>query len=177
MAIQIGAKPDGGFDDPIGMLTDCHRRILRFLDVLCHVAHRARGNALTAEEQTAVDSALRYFRESGPRHNQDEEDSLFPRLRRLETSPALDEIDRLFADHEIAAALHIEVEQLYSRWIAEGTLVIAESAQLESDTARLAHLYRDHIRIEEELVFPEAAKLFDAKAIAAMAAEFKARRA
>ena len=24
MAIQIGAKPDSGFDDPIGMLKDCH---------------------------------------------------------------------------------------------------------------------------------------------------------
>jgi len=34
MAIQIGAKPDSGFDDPIGMLKDCHRRIERFLGIL-----------------------------------------------------------------------------------------------------------------------------------------------
>ena len=31
MGIQIGAKPDSGFDDPIGMLKDCHRRIEHFL--------------------------------------------------------------------------------------------------------------------------------------------------
>ena len=34
MAIQIGAKPDSGFDDPIGMLKDCHRRIVSFLGIL-----------------------------------------------------------------------------------------------------------------------------------------------
>ena len=43
MAIQIGGKPDSGFDDPIGMLIDCHRRIERFLHVLCVVASRARN--------------------------------------------------------------------------------------------------------------------------------------
>jgi hypothetical protein len=37
MAIQIGAKPDSGFDDPIGMLKDCHRRIESFLGILCVV--------------------------------------------------------------------------------------------------------------------------------------------
>jgi hypothetical protein len=35
MAIQIGAKPDNGFDDPIGMLKDCHRRIEHFPYMLC----------------------------------------------------------------------------------------------------------------------------------------------
>jgi hypothetical protein len=35
MTIQIGAKPDSGFDDPIGMLKDCHRRIEHFLYMLC----------------------------------------------------------------------------------------------------------------------------------------------
>lgn len=30
MAFQIGAKPDSSFDDPIGMLKDCHRRIESF---------------------------------------------------------------------------------------------------------------------------------------------------
>ena len=41
MAIQIGAKPDSGFDDPIGMLKDCHRRIESFLGILCVVVDRA----------------------------------------------------------------------------------------------------------------------------------------
>jgi hypothetical protein len=49
MAVQIGAKPDSGFDDPIGMLKDCHRRIEHFLDILCLVAERAHARALPAK--------------------------------------------------------------------------------------------------------------------------------
>jgi hypothetical protein len=41
MGIQIGAKPDSGFDDPIGMLKDCHRRIASLLGILCVVVTQA----------------------------------------------------------------------------------------------------------------------------------------
>lgn len=40
IGIQIGAKPDSGFDDPIEMLKDCHRRIENFLRILCVVVER-----------------------------------------------------------------------------------------------------------------------------------------
>jgi hypothetical protein len=54
--IQIGAKLDSGFDDPLGMLKDCHRRIEQFLEILCVVAERTAGS-LTSEEAEAVQSA------------------------------------------------------------------------------------------------------------------------
>ena len=53
MSVQIGAKPDSGFDDPIGMLKDCHRRIERFLHTLTLVVERAHGRALNSEETDA----------------------------------------------------------------------------------------------------------------------------
>jgi hypothetical protein len=34
MGTQAGAKPDSGFDDPVGMLKDCHRRIEPVLSIL-----------------------------------------------------------------------------------------------------------------------------------------------
>ena len=80
MAIQIGAKPDSGFDDPIGMLKDCHRRIEHFLNILCTVAERVGDRSLTEEEHSAVKAALQYFHTGGERHTLDEEESLFPRL-------------------------------------------------------------------------------------------------
>ena len=49
MAIQIGAKHDSGFDDPIGMLTDCHRRIERFVHIFFRVAEQAGERALTSD--------------------------------------------------------------------------------------------------------------------------------
>ena len=68
MGIQIGAKPDSGFDDPIEMLKDCHRRIENFLRILCVVVERAAGRAMTDEEAAAVKSALHYLRVGGQRH-------------------------------------------------------------------------------------------------------------
>lgn len=99
MAIQIGAKPDSGFDNPIGMLKDCHRRIEHFLDILCLVAERGHARSLTGEERSAVQAALQYFHVGGERHTADEEESLFPRLRGELTTGNLEEIDCLESDH------------------------------------------------------------------------------
>ena len=94
MAVQIGAKPDSGFDDPIGMLKDCHRRIEHFLDILFLIAECAHARALTGEERSAVQAALQYFHVGGERHNADEEESLFPRLRGESSGGSLEEIAR-----------------------------------------------------------------------------------
>ena len=176
MPIQIGGKPDSGFDDPIGMLTDCHRRIERFLGILCHVAERAAGRALTPEEDEAVEAALRYFHESGPHHNHDEEDSLFPRLRTAKAD-VLSQVDRLEGEHTQAEALHKESAELFARWAAEGGLPAFDRNRLRAVMAKLQQICAEHIVIEENIVFPTARKLLDRGAIAAVGAEFKARRA
>ena len=121
MAIQIGAKPDSGFNDPIGMLKDCHRRIESFLGILCVVVDRAQGRILTDEESDAVKVALQYFRTGGQRHTADEEESLFPRLRKSDAK-SFEEIDRLEDDHHEANDLHCSVERLYAVWIESGSL-------------------------------------------------------
>lgn len=176
MGIQIGAKPDSGFDNPIGMLTDCHRRIERFLHILCLVAERAHGRALTAEETEAVEAALHYFQEGGQRHNADEEDSLFPRLRTLSSNEDWQEVAALVSDHRHAGELHAAVEDLYHAWIAAGSLTDEEEAKLLSATGELRHLYEAHIRTEEEIVFPRAARLLDRSAVEAIGKEFRTRR-
>jgi hemerythrin-like domain-containing protein len=176
MAVQIGARPDSGFDDPIGMLTDCHRRIERFLDILCRVAQKAQGRALNHDEQSAVETAIRYFDESGPRHNMDEEESLFPRLRDMKAATVIEELRQLESEHQEAAALHEEAARLYVTWIAEAGLSAREEIRLLTVTEHLQRLYQKHIQIEEDVVFPFASKLIDQKALAAMGSEFKARR-
>lgn len=175
MAIQIGAKPDRGFDDPIGMLKDCHRRIESFLSILCVVVDRAQGRNLTDEERDAVKSALQYFRTGGQRHTADEEESLFPRLRKSDAK-SFEEIDRLVDDHSEANDLHGSVERLYSTWIESGGLGLEETLQLLSETTRLKQLYSDHIQVEETIVFARAIQVLDSHAIAAIGTEFRFRR-
>lgn len=177
MGIQIGARPDAGFDDPIGMLRDCHRRIEQFLHVLCLVVERAPGRHLTEEEAGAVKSALNYFRIGGQRHTADEEESLFPRMRAEQTTAsALKEIEALESDHRQADDLHAAVEKLYTSWLESKTLSDEELQQLRTATERLKQLYEGHIRIEENLVFPRAADGLDPQTIATIGEEFRARR-
>jgi len=177
MSIQIGAKPDSGFDDPIGMLKDCHRRIEQFLHVLCLVVERAPGRPLTGEEDAAVQSALQYFRGGGQRHTADEEESLFPRMRaERATAGALKEIEALEAEHREADDLHHAVERLYETWTSGRTLSSEDEDRLRVATQRLRRLYEGHIKIEENLVFPRAAESLDAQTIAAMGEEFRQRR-
>jgi len=175
MAIQIGAKPDSGFDDPIGMLKDCHRRIESFLGILCVVVDRAEGRSLTDEECNAVKTALEYFRAGGQRHTADEEESLFPRLRKSDAK-SFEEIDRLEDDHHDANDLHGSIERLYSTWIESGCLGVEETQLLLSQTARLKQLYSDHIQVEETVVFARASQVLDSQAIAAIGIEFRSRR-
>jgi hemerythrin-like domain-containing protein len=176
MGIQIGAKPDSGFDDPLGMLQDCHRRIERFVQVMCVVAKRACGRTLTDEESAAVTAALCYFREGGSRHNADEEESLFPRLRAIETDGRASGLAHLEEDHRRARELHGQVEALYGKWMDTGALNCGEQQHLRSATGELEGIYSGHIRLEESTVFPRAAQVLDKAAIAAMGLEFKKRR-
>ncbi len=175
MAIQIGAKPDSGFDDPIGMLTDCHRRIERFLDILCNVIHRAVGRELTAEEVSAAQAALHYFRQGGETHNSDEEESLFPRLR-AKSAPVVESIARLESEHRDANRLHKSIEHFYVTWISAGKLSAADEIQLSSETKQLKELYTAHIHAEETIVFPYAAQTLDTQTLATIGREFSLRR-
>jgi hemerythrin-like domain-containing protein len=177
MAVQIGAKPDSGFDDPIGMLIDCHRRIESFLHILCVVAERAPNRSLTDEEAKAVQAALQYFRVGGQRHTADEEESLFPRLRTESAANAVQELSGLESDHRHANELHQAVETLYSAWIAAGSLSLEDERRLRSSTEQLKHLYEEHIQVEEKIVFPRAAGMLDSHTIAQIGKEFHARRA
>jgi hemerythrin-like domain-containing protein len=177
MAIQIGAKPDSGFNDPLGMLKDCHRRIEHFLDILCLVAERARSRGLTEEEQSAVQAALRYFHVGGQRHSADEEESLFPRLRAEASTGSLEVIDRLESDHHHAEDLHQSVDWLYTAWISAGVLEDGDEERLLSQARELKQMYTEHIQVEETVVFPHAAEVLNKQALAAMGEEFSARRA
>ena len=161
MPIVIGAKRESDFGDPIGMLRDCHRRIERFLNALLTVATGAKGGPLTNEQQAALSTGLRYFREAAPKHTADEEESLFPRRPRLDRpdlQPLLAKIDSLQKDHECAERSHREVDHLGQLWLANGRLSPQDAEHLATVLTQLTELYRRHIATEDTEVFPFAAK-------------------
>src|SRR5512146_3004326 len=115
MPVVIGAKPESKFTDPIGLLTDCHRRIERFLSVLVRVAEDIHGGTLNDPQRISLDTALKYFREAAPKHTADEEKTLFPRMRNMESAEAksvMARVDSLEQDHVKAGGWHEEVDRL-----------------------------------------------------------------
>ena len=57
--IQINAPREHTFAEPIGLLSDCHRRIEKFLDQLLRLTQSARGGELSSDSRTAMETALR----------------------------------------------------------------------------------------------------------------------
>src|SRR5215469_11619677 len=176
MPITIGAKPESTFADPIGLLTDCHRRIERFLGVLVQLMGQT---TLTGEQRRALDTALRYFREAAPKHTADEEESLFPRLRSLDRpamEPVLAKVEALQNEHAEAEKNHAEVDRLGLVWLAAGSLSPDDAARFRKLVTLLADLYRVHIAVEERDVFPAAAAILGREERESIGCEMEKRR-
>ena len=179
MPVTIG---DGGladFDKPIELMKDCHRRIERFLGVLLDVTEQADGRELSDEAESALRTALDYFDGAAPLHTADEERSLFPRMRSngdARVAAAMSEIARLESDHRDAETAHAHVEELGRRWLEERLLAEPTRARLRQLLVDLQRRYREHIREEEQRIFPLAERVLDTSQLQAVGKEMKQRR-
>jgi hemerythrin-like domain-containing protein len=179
MPIQIGRKPESFFNNPLGMLSDCHRRIERFLYILITVVRQTHGNELSEEQRGAMECALRYFREAAPNHVRDEEESLFPRLReKHETRVAtvFERMAELEAEHEMAERTHLEADALGRRWLADGRLSVHEADRFAELVSELSRVYHRHIHVEEVEVYPMAGLVLEPSVVETIGREMAQRR-
>jgi hemerythrin-like domain-containing protein len=179
MFVSLGAKPPADFNQPVEIMKDCHRRIEHFLDVLRKVVDRFGDGDLPEEGRRALLASLNYFAQSAPRHTADEEASLFPRLRDIdsvEVRGVLSEIERLESDHRTCEEAHAAVDRLVRQWLSSGRIDEAPRANLRSTLAKLDEIYAAHIRLEEQRVFEVASRALPAGAIRRIGEEMKRRR-
>jgi hemerythrin-like domain-containing protein len=174
----LGRTPDHGFDEPLGLLTDCHRRIEKFLELLQRAVREHARAPLDTPTAEAIRNAQRYFAKAAPKHTADEEESLFPRLRAAAATQGKDckAIARLEGDHEQADRLHAQVDGLLEVWLRDGSLPAERFTELGSVLATLRELYREHIHVEEAEVFPLAGSLLSPSDLSAVGSEMRARR-
>jgi len=179
MPVSLGVQKDHGFDDPLGLLFDCHRRIELFLKMLLKVASDLQGSQLDKQHRDALEAALRYFSTAMPRHTADEEESLFPRLRQMnspESDEALKRIEVLEADHIAADRDHQRVDVLGRKWLAQGQLPQAELDELMTLLNRLQQMYTRHIQIEDTSLFPAARRMLSEDQVRKIGREMAERR-
>jgi hemerythrin-like domain-containing protein len=179
MPVPLGIITEHGFDEPIGLLGDCHRRIEAFLGALQKVQQQAGSGPLSEQHRKAVEASLNYFRTAGPRHNEDEENSLFPLLRQSSdprVHEALAAMDALEAEHRTASASHQRVETLYVQWIEVGSLADVQRQTLAKLLDELVALYQRHIDLEDHVIFPLAAEVLNPEQLEKVGKEMAGRR-
>lgn len=179
MTIQINAPAEHSFDTPIELLTDCHRRIEKFLGQMISIVNECRGGELDKDHRQALETAMRYFRQAAPLHTADEEVSLFPRLRQTsqqEAVGAFDLLDRLEQDHIVAAESHTEVDGLVQAWLTEGFLETSDLERLSLELHGLRTLYDRHIALEDGTLFPLASRVLPPEEVAQVGREMAVRR-
>ena len=96
--------PASGFDDPLGMLAGCHRRIAGFCDTLERLVTHLESVGADSEARDAAQRIYTYFDKAGPQHHADEEVDLLPLLRqrartKAEASTVADWAARIGAEH------------------------------------------------------------------------------
>src|SRR5215470_7121089 len=167
----LGPAPAPGFDDPLGMLSACHRRIERHLATMARLQRYLSEHGCDDDARTAARNLLRYFDSAAPNHHADEEASVFPRLARLNTAEVADLLAGLAHDHETIGA----------QWRKLRPLMVAIAAGQRANlppkfVADALAAYESHIEKEERDLLPLAARVFDPATVAAIGREMAARR-
>jgi hemerythrin-like domain-containing protein len=152
-------------DGPFAQLGRSHRRLEERLDDL------TRASADENVDIELVREVAAFLMRAVRRHEEDEEQSLFPRLAAHgELAATIAELSREHREHE---ALHARLAALVGRLEAGDA---AARGELDVVADALVRAYRAHIDEEERHLFPAARAALDDAALAGIAEEMQARR-
>jgi hemerythrin-like domain-containing protein len=181
---QLFAGPQHAtLDQPLEHLMACHRRIEQRLETL----ERAAAVLATRREEAlaAIESAIAFLDESGVRHTQDEEQSVFPRLQSKAAPDELAFVEHLQTDHSEADRIFGCLKQAFRRMREQAPPYSISSkadrpGEAESDFRRYASelgaLYRRHIAEEDEVLVAIGRQRLSNSDLEAISSEMRERR-
>ncbi len=184
--VQIAVSPFTGplaptFEDPIGVLKACHGCIEQRLQMLERACEISQGNDLKKRQEAteALKPVVGYFTTGGVKHTEDEEISLFPRMRAYLKSgdEALAVMHALESQHREAESFVNELKEVVARLTRQPwSFDLKDTEWLESITVKMGTHYRPHIKLEDESVFPKAADILSEEELAVIGKEMARRR-
>jgi hypothetical protein len=181
MPLKIGPRLDHGFDKPLELLSDCHRCIEYFLEVLVAITDQVYGGPLTASHRSQLDGALAYCATVAWR------DAIRLTKKRAfspvcapwttlrETTHSICS-GRLEHDHADADQHHAAVDRLVRQWLTNGWLTASEVDRLRDHLVALQTMYQQHIAIEDRELLPTAGRLLSAEELRDIGREMAAQR-
>lgn len=167
-------SPSAGFDDPLGLLRDCHQRMESFCETLERLQVHVRAHGVDDEARAAIARILAYFNHAALHHHADEEVDLLPLLRlRAVTHEAQMAVTgwaaRIDTDHRALAASWAKLRD-------ELTALTDGHRTGPSESAAFVAMTRAHYRFEDESVFPLASTLLTADDRVALGQSMARRR-
>ena len=172
--IQIGSPP-ATIDSPIEHLVACHRRIEQRLDTLVNAADHFTKDRQSA--LAAIARSLHFLDTNGVLHTEDEEASLFPRLRPKVSPSELAFIDTLESQHAEAESIYAELKRAAAQLNLEVDLSPDSLVHYRDCAERLRSLYRPHIRSEDQILTGIAMRSLEESELAGISREMRERRA
>lgn len=157
--------------DAFEMLLHCHRHIQERLELLETVAHSLREESCFTDHHLAsLGDVIAFLDAAIPIHTADEENTLFPLLRRHPdfadaVATPMDSIERQHRQHsDMRRSLDLGI--------------VHRDADATTQAAlRMVVDYRHHMACEEEILYPVARTLLDEEAVITwMTEEMRARR-
>lgn len=170
MATDLFSQAAPGFDDPLGVLRACHRRMEKQLATLRRLRKHLPQHHADDDARIAAAAIVRYFDSAARNHHADEEASLFPRL-----TAASEEIGKVTAS---LAGEHVDLDRRWSRLRPLLIAIVARSSAYlpVKEVEAFCETYEAHIAREETLLLPRAVEVLDAATLATIGAEMAQRR-
>jgi iron-sulfur cluster repair protein YtfE (RIC family) len=172
------AAASGFAEAPFEMLTTCHERVHRMLRLLARLREHLASHGQDEQAAQAARDVMRYFDQAAPLHHQDEELHVFPVLLARGDAQVQSVVRRLQQDHRAMELAWSRVRALLQTVASTETGV----AWSPWDAAALrtldgfSGLYDEHIRLEEDIVYPAALALIDTPSLSAIGEEMQGRR-
>lgn len=169
--IDLHAGTAAGFDQPFEMLGACHQRVERMLGLIERLAAHLPVHGADAQAREAARDVMRYFDTAAPHHHEDEERHLLPLLRERGHAALA---ERVLQEHQVMAGAWAGVRAVLVE-LAQGRR-LADQEAVAADWRAFGGLYREHIALEENQVFPLARALIGTEDLRAMSGEMAHRR-
>lgn len=180
-AVGIGfpghRAPAVGFEAPFEMLSACHERVERMLDLLAKLRTHLIEKGWDTQAATASADVMRYFDLAAPQHHLDEEMHVFPAVLALNNARLNLLVFRLKEDHREMQRLWTCVrETLASVTQSDAQRWTGFSVEDKTDMDAFMSIYKDHIHGEEIEIYPAARKSLDGEQLQSMSREMMRRR-
>ncbi len=168
------SEPSNAPPDGFSVLDDCHQMTLAALDRLEALVAQIERREIDPTARTIAAEIVHHFSKTVREHHQDEERHIFPALASSTDGEVVQSVLRLQQDHDwleedwMELSPHLDAVAYGQSWYDVD--VLREGVEI------FAALSRDHIALEESLLYPQARARLGAGERRAMGREMAARR-